>query len=727
MANTYVDYTAVASQTDYNFSFEYLRDDHVKVKVNGTLVTNYTIVTSPTPTKIRFNTAPTAGATIKIYRDSRGDFSPLVDFVDGSVLTENELDESYKHNLFVSQESSEGTGGEQLTKKGLTHYDAEGNKIINLGTPTAATDAANKAYTEQTIDNAIALGGSPAIVSLGGYDVTALGTSRARSLANRFAEVFNVLDYGDTNTDTEIRAAVEAANTAGRGTVYIPEGEYTISNPIKLYNNIKIKGDGKFQTILNVASDIEVFNSDTATVSTALNSVEIKDLFINKTATGATTKYDIHLQNPNNCYIKNIRVKSGHNDSDYSETNVGGIWLDRPPGSTTSAFMNVIEDCWVQNNSIYLRDITDSIIREGFVWGHTREFAIRIEGGGANSVENMQGIITSKFKGGIWLDGTSTNQIRIMGNEWDGNPLLDTGIGIYAPQQTLSVVVANNTFWGCDKHGIHCIDPAGWSITGNQFWKNNAGDDSYDDIRIEGNAFQPNGNTVSGNSFLMDVARTNKGYAIREVNGGNNPVVNTYVGNSISGSTGYQNPPILVLQQATVLGNVGVGGENRVESNNQFNGSTDLGNDILDDTAIAGDLTVGLNTAVPAQTGGGQINFGSSSCLQKSVQIAGGSSNTVDLDLNTSGSDNGFAGLLIVEAVRVDYTVEQTKTVYAVTCRGTTPVFTSLATQDGSVSGLTFSLTVPSLGKIRFTDTSSTPSTSNVSVNLTFFGGRNLA
>lgn len=539
--------------------------------------------------------------------------------------------------------------------------------------------------------------------------------------------VFNVLDYGADNTDTEIRAAVEAANTAGRGVVYIPEGEYTISNPIKLYNNIKIKGDGKFQTILNVASDIEVFYSDTTTVSTAITSVEIEDLFINKTVTGATTKYDIHLQNPNNCYIRNIRVKSGHGDSDYSETNVGGIWLDRPSGSTATAFMNVIEDCWVQNNSIYLRDITDSIIREGFVWGHTREFAIRIEGGGANSVENMQGIITSKFKGGIWLDGTATNQIRIMGNEWDGNPLLDTGIGIYAPQQTLSVIVANNTFWGCDKHGIHCIDPTGWSITGNQFWKNNAGDDSYDDIRIEGNTFQPNGNTVSGNSFLMDVARTNKGYAIREVNGGNNPVVNTYVGNSISGSTGYQNPPILVLQQATVLGNVGVGGENRIESNNQFNGSTDLGNDVLDDTAIAGDLTVGLNTAVPAQTGGGQINFGGSSCLQKSVQIAGGSSNTVDLDLNTSGSDNGFAGLLIVEAVRVDYTVEQTKTVYAVTCRGTTPVFTSLASQNGSVGSIPFTMSVPSLGKIRFTDNSSTPPTSNVSVNLTFFGGRSLA
>jgi|DEB0MinimDraft_6_1074348.scaffolds.fasta_scaffold06789_6 hypothetical protein len=239
MANTYVDYTAVASQTDYNFSFEYLRDEHVKVKVNGTLVTNYTIVTSPTPTKIRFNTAPVAGSAIKIYRDSRGDFSPLVDFVNGSVLTESELDESYKHNLFVSQEASEGQGGEQLTKKGLPNYDAEGNKIINLGTPTDATDAANKAYTDQTVDAAIALGGSPAIVSLGGYDVTALGSTRARSLADRFGEVLTPYDFGavgDGTTDdtTALQAWIAYLNADAKNVGELGKGVFAFNTTLEL-------------------------------------------------------------------------------------------------------------------------------------------------------------------------------------------------------------------------------------------------------------------------------------------------------------------------------------------------------------------------------------------------------------------------------------------------------------------------------------------------------------
>ena len=229
MANTYVDYTAVASQTDYNFSFEYLRDEHVKVKVDDVIVTNYTIVTSPTPTKIRFDTAPDAGAEIRIYRDSRGDFSPLVDFVDGSVLTENELDEAYRHNLFVSQEASEGTGNELLNKKGLTHYDAEDNKIINLGTPDDRTDAANRGYVDDTIDTAIALGGSPSIVSLGGYDVT----SANGNLKQLRAWTGNIEDSSYKVDDfASVQAALDHIVSNG-GVLEFTKGKtYTISSPL---------------------------------------------------------------------------------------------------------------------------------------------------------------------------------------------------------------------------------------------------------------------------------------------------------------------------------------------------------------------------------------------------------------------------------------------------------------------------------------------------------------
>jgi len=298
MANTYVDYTAVASQTDYNFSFEYLRDEHVKVKVDDVIVTNYTIVTSPVQL-IRFDTAPTASAEIRIYRDSRGDFSPLVDFVDGSVLTENELDEAYRHNLFVSQEASEGTGNELLNKKGGANYDAEGNKIINLGSPTTATDAATKSYVDQTIDNAELVGGSPATVSLGVYDVTstndtlkqlrawtadientsastvtATSSTTARSLADRFSDSINVLDYGAVFDDeasasanvTALNAAITQALT-NNSCLYIPQGKLYLDQQITINGgeySLRVLGAGKNVTKLcwtaSAASAGIVFN-----------------------------------------------------------------------------------------------------------------------------------------------------------------------------------------------------------------------------------------------------------------------------------------------------------------------------------------------------------------------------------------------------------------------------------------------------------------------------------
>lgn len=91
MANTYVDYTATAAQTDFAFSFPYLEDSHVVVEIDGvtkTLTTDYTITTSPS-TKIVLTSGATVGQKVRVKRDSNADSaSPLVDFVNGSILNE---------------------------------------------------------------------------------------------------------------------------------------------------------------------------------------------------------------------------------------------------------------------------------------------------------------------------------------------------------------------------------------------------------------------------------------------------------------------------------------------------------------------------------------------------------------------------------------------------------------------------------------------------------------
>jgi len=160
MANTYVDYTATASQTDFLFNFDYLEDEHVTVEINGVVKTlgptaDYTIETSPTK-KIVLTTEATAGQIVRVRRKSQpGD--NLVDFVNGSVLTESELDRAYLHNRYLAEEISELNDASLQLEQGGTQWDAKNKRITNVGTPTALADATTKAYVDG-IASAIATG-----------------------------------------------------------------------------------------------------------------------------------------------------------------------------------------------------------------------------------------------------------------------------------------------------------------------------------------------------------------------------------------------------------------------------------------------------------------------------------------------------------------------------------------------------------------------------------------
>jgi len=160
MPNTYVEYTSAISdqvENGFEFSFPYLNDldgtPLIDVYVNGTQILSSQF--SISASKIVITSGVVAvGNVVKITRNSTT-ASPLVDFVNGSVLTEEALDDAYLHNYYLSQEAAEGSGGEQLSKKGGTNYDADGVKITDLADPTDAQDAATKAYVDTTIDTTV--------------------------------------------------------------------------------------------------------------------------------------------------------------------------------------------------------------------------------------------------------------------------------------------------------------------------------------------------------------------------------------------------------------------------------------------------------------------------------------------------------------------------------------------------------------------------------------------
>ena len=153
MANTYVDYPATAGQTDFDFTFPYLEDEHVTVWIDGTqqLFSDYqVIVESNNTTKIRLNVGASLNEIVRVRRKSQPDQN-LVDFINGSVLTESELDRAYLHNRYLNEEIGELNDASLqiwVDAAGNQYWNAKGLQIKNVADPTDPQDASTKNYVD---------------------------------------------------------------------------------------------------------------------------------------------------------------------------------------------------------------------------------------------------------------------------------------------------------------------------------------------------------------------------------------------------------------------------------------------------------------------------------------------------------------------------------------------------------------------------------------------------
>ena len=91
--------------TTYTFPFEYLKTTDVKISVDGTVTTEFT-VPSGSPTTVQFNTGhvPASGKAIRIYRDTNVD-NLSATFYAGSAIKSQDLNDNFNQNLYVTQEA----------------------------------------------------------------------------------------------------------------------------------------------------------------------------------------------------------------------------------------------------------------------------------------------------------------------------------------------------------------------------------------------------------------------------------------------------------------------------------------------------------------------------------------------------------------------------------------------------------------------------------------------
>jgi len=200
---TYFDYEADADKISNGFPipFDYLEDIHVTVEVDG-VVNENTELTTTTPVKIKVLSGVTAGQNVRVRRKSQPDTN-LVDFQNGSVLTESELDRAYLHNRYLAEEIAELNDQSLQIEAGGTQWDAKSLRLKNVATPTDTTDAVTKIYLDNKVNQ----------VSSGATQPPLKWTFTGDAGANTTYTVTGAEVQGDTAYDVSIDGAVQEPTT----------------------------------------------------------------------------------------------------------------------------------------------------------------------------------------------------------------------------------------------------------------------------------------------------------------------------------------------------------------------------------------------------------------------------------------------------------------------------------------------------------------------------------
>jgi hypothetical protein len=185
-----------------------------------------------------------------------------------------------------------------------------------------------------------------------GTTVTATGSTTARSLADRAAEVFNVKDYGavgngSADDTTPIRNTLSAMYTAGGGTVYFPRGSYKVTAPIDISTALtvtagagRLVGDG-----VGASSIVGQVDTDfVINMPHQANGVgEISNLSITNTSTFIGTGALRYAQNNGKGFLHNLYL-AGMTCLDVGwnifNTTVIGVTLEKG-GNTSSPYGSI--------------------------------------------------------------------------------------------------------------------------------------------------------------------------------------------------------------------------------------------------------------------------------------------------------------------------------------------------------------------------------------------------
>ncbi len=214
--NARVSYTADGNTSTFAITFSFIDSTHVKVFLDGVATTNFTVSGS----NVVMNSNP-ANATVVMIKRETPTNARLVDFQDGSVLTESDLDKSADQNFFIAQEINDES--QSALKLGVDDtYDAQSKRIKNVADPTALQDAVTKNYLENTYLTSTTIGHINTLGAISNLGTLASNNTNVNTVATNIASVNTVA--------TDIAKVITVANDLNEAVAEIDTVATNIAN-----------------------------------------------------------------------------------------------------------------------------------------------------------------------------------------------------------------------------------------------------------------------------------------------------------------------------------------------------------------------------------------------------------------------------------------------------------------------------------------------------------------
>ena len=280
-------------------------------------------------------------------------------------------------------------------------------------------------------------------------------------------------------------------------TIYIPNGDYIISDTLYLHSYFTLKGEDKYNTkllqktneclnkplISNNSNNIQFYNISLKNLSLIFNGNRSVDpiIFYN------CVNVEIY-----NCYIQGS-----------SSSRKNSIFITRTDNFDGDNFETKIHECRLSQSSIKLNS-TDSYITKNEIWANGQDFAIQMMIA-TNSIISTNQIVGGDLYGAIYFDNVGEKlNIQIMDNYFDGSYNdIDTKYGIYSDSVLRNCLISNNKFWKQKSGAIKLFNATGIIISNNNFVENDYYNNGESEIYIgtDLNTLVSYSNIISNNSF----------------------------------------------------------------------------------------------------------------------------------------------------------------------------------------------------------------------------------